>query len=148
MIRLAAAHLDAIRAAAEDAYPDECCGLLVGRRGGADGVTVTAVEASRNVVAGDARQRFEIDPELRLRVMRRLEGGGEEIVGLYHSHPDHSAEPSARDLAMAYEPDLVWVIAAVAQGRAAEVRGYRLDEVAGRFREMAILPAAAGAPAP
>lgn len=148
MIRLAAAHLDDIRAAAEDAYPSECCGLLVGRHGGAEDVTVTAVEASRNVVTGDARDRFEVDPELRLRLMLRLEGGGEEIVGLYHSHPDHSAEPSARDLAMAYEPDLVWVIAAVAHGRATEVRGYRLDERAGRFREIAILTVAAGARAP
>lgn len=139
MIRLDALHLETIRDAAEAAYPDECCGLLVGRREDADRVKVTRVEPSRNVAREGTRERFEIDPELRFRLMRGLEGGPDDIVGHYHSHPDHAAQPSARDLAMAFEPDLVWIIAAVARGRATDVRAHRLDAGAGGFREIAIV---------
>lgn len=150
MIRIPAPCLRAIRAAAEAAYPDECCGLLIGRDGNAGDILVTAVEPSPNRAAGDRRDSFEVDPQLRFDVMRRLDAanatGGQaaRIVGHYHSHPDHPAQPSARDLEMAYEPEMVWVIVAVEGGRAAGIRAHRLDETAGRFREIEL--AAAGRP--
>ena len=144
MILIPAPCLKKIRAAAEAAYPDECCGLLIGRDGKAGDVVVTAVAPSPNRAAADHRDSFEVDPQVRFDVMRRLDrknargGAPERIVGHYHSHPDHAAEPSARDLEMAYEPDLLWLIVAVAEGRAADTRAHRLDETAGRFREVEI----------
>ena len=137
MIGLPRPLLRRIRAAAEEAYPAECCGLLVGRRDGQGGVEVTAIEPSPNVAAS-GNDRFEVDPRVRLDVMRALEGGPEDIIGHYHSHPDHPAEPSARDLEMAFEPDLVWVIAAVDKGRATEVRAHVLDTSGDRFRELEV----------
>ena len=137
MIGLPRPLLRRIRAAAEEAYPAECCGLLVGRRDGQGGVEVTAIEPSPNVAAS-GNDRFEVDPRVRLDVMRALEGGPEDIIGHYHSHPDHPAEPSARDLEMAFEPDLVWVIAAVVGGRATEVRAHVIDTSGDRFRELEV----------
>ena len=133
-----AAALRRIEDAAGAAYPHECCGLLAGTRDADGGVTVTRVVASRNLAETDTLDSFEVDPQVRFDLMRALEadGGGQEIVGHYHSHPDHPAVPSARDLAMAYEPDLIWVIAASRPDGIAEVRAHALDAAATRFSEI------------
>jgi len=121
--------------------------MLVGR--GTRIVTVTRVVASPNLLAGSG-DRFEVDPALRFGLMRALEGGDERIVGHYHSHPDHPAEPSARDLAMAFEPDLVWLITAVAGGQAIHTTAHRLDAGRHRFRPVGLrlAPAAGTANSP
>src|SRR3989338_2594947 len=106
--------LDAVERAAESAYPEEACGLLAGRRDGGGGLVVTGFRGSANVATTDRRETFEVDPAVRFALMRELEGTGEEIVGHYHSHPDHPPEPSAQDLEHAYEPALVWLITTVA----------------------------------
>ncbi|MEO5374152.1 MAG: M67 family metallopeptidase [Alphaproteobacteria bacterium] len=121
-LSLPAADLARIRAEAEAAYPAECCGLLVGRIA-ADGVLARAV-AGRNLLAGESRDRFEVDPALRLRLMREFRGTPETVVGHYHSHPDHPPRPSAHDLAMVFEPDLVWLIVAVTGGHAGEAGAF------------------------
>ena len=134
MIVLARSHLKQITEAAEAAYPEECCGLLVGRSEPSGDRVVTGVVASPNVASGGARDRFEVDPQVRFDVQRALEDGPESIVGHYHSHPDGAAEPSARDLEMAWEPALVWLIVAVEDGRATETTAHLLDRSEGRFR--------------
>lgn len=128
MIGIQAAALEAIVAAAEASYPEECCGLLIGRRDRDGSVEIARVEPSENVAPESRRQRFEIDPALRLRIMRNLAGGSDSIVGHYHSHPDRPAKPSHRDVAMAYEPDLVWMIVAVNAGQASETAIFRIDQ--------------------
>jgi proteasome lid subunit RPN8/RPN11 len=136
MIFIARADLKAICDAAETAYPRECCGLLVGRRKGADEVRVTRVCPSANVTATDARDSFEVSPQLRFDVMRELGDGPECIVGHYHSHPDHPAQPSVRDLERAWEPDLVWLIVAVLGGQAIHATAHVLDVEGRQFREV------------
>ncbi len=121
---------------AEAHYPREACGLIVGRRVEA-GLRVTRIEPSRNLASTPAH-RFEIDSELRLALQRELRGGGTEIVGLYHSHPDGLAEPSATDLAQAWEPALVWLIVAVVGGQAIQVTAHRLAADGGQFEELAL----------
>ena len=130
--------LQRIASAAERAYPEECCGLLIGRRGVV--VRVTAVAESGNVAPSQRSRRFEIDPALRFSLMRRLRDGDDEIVGHYHSHPEGSATPSAYDASMVFEPDLLWLIVAVAAGRTREIRCWRWDPVAARFRPSAHHP--------
>jgi proteasome lid subunit RPN8/RPN11 len=124
--------LERIASAAERAYPEECCGLLIGRR--EDAIRVTAVAESDNVAPSQRTRRFEVDPALRFLLMRRLRGSRDDIVGHYHSHPEAPAAPSAYDASMVFEPDLIWVIVAVAAGRAGEIRCWRWDPAAGRFR--------------
>lgn len=114
----------AVEHAGETAYPEEACGLLAGRRDGSGGLVITGFRASANVAATDRRETFEVDPATRFQLMRDLEGSGAEIVGHYHSHPDHPAEPSAQDLEHAFEPDLVWLITTIAHGQAGPTRAY------------------------
>ena len=136
MIVVTPSRMRQIAKAAEAAYPEECCGLLVGRCEASGDRVVTRVVASPNVAEGGARDRFEVDPQLRFDVQRALEDGPERIIGHYHSHPDHPAQPSERDLEMAWEPDLVWLIVAVEDGRATETTAHLLDRDEGRFRPM------------
>ncbi len=135
MIRLTRDHMRQIADAAEAAYPKECCGLLVGRDG--DGLEVREIHPSANL-ASHAKDRFEVDPELRFDLQRRLRGGPDRVIGLYHSHPDHPARPSRTDLKEAWEPELVWLIVAVERGQAIHVTAHRLAADGGRFEEITL----------
>lgn len=122
--------------AAEAAYPDEACALLVGRARGNGEIVVDRAVASANVAEGERGRRFEVDPALRIGLMKELRGGDERIVGHFHSHPDHPAQPSVEDLARAFEPDLVWLITAVEQGQAIHTTAHVVDEAVRQFREI------------
>lgn len=133
MIIAPAGLVQRVRALAAEAYPLECCGLLIGRRSGVDAVVLTDLAPSRNVTAASPRDSFEIDPGLRIRLMRDLRGGPDAIVGHYHSHPDRPATPSARDAAAALEPDLLWLIVAVDRAGAGGLAAFRLDAARAAF---------------
>lgn len=137
----------AIRAAAEAAWPEEACGLLAGRRDGARLGVTRAVPCAN--LAADRRRAFEIDPQawLDLRAALAREtgagGGGEDIVGCWHSHPDGRAGPSPRDLAAAWEPGFLWLVVAVRGGRAAAPTAHLFeadgpDLAQRRFRRLAV----------
>lgn len=126
-----------IEGAAVAAYPMEACGLLIGRRAG-DRIEVTEVAISDNVAAGCRRHRFEVDPALRLAVQRRLRGSDAEIIGHYHSHPDHPPEPSPHDLEMAFEPELAWLIIGINGGHAGSVRAFTIAGHGRGFDEIAV----------
>jgi proteasome lid subunit RPN8/RPN11 len=134
--------IEAIERAAIAAYPEEACGLLAGRRAVDGGLVVTGLRPSANVAPTDRRETFEVDPAVRFALMRELEGTGETIVGHYHSHPDHPPEPSAQDLAQAYESDLVWLITSVAEGKAGTSRAFAVAPDGSRFvpMELALWP--------
>ena len=140
MIVVLPEHLKAIVDAAESAYPEECCGLLIGQGGGGQGEEgrwrVARVAASANVAEGDRRRRFEIDPRLLIELQRSLRDTAHRVIGVYHSHPDHPAEPSATDLEMASEPGLVWLITSVVAGRATLTSAHVAAEDGGRFDEI------------
>ena len=134
-IQFSAGQINQIGAEAEAAYPKECCGLLVGVLNG-HVYEVRRVVASPNIVETRARDRFEVDPQVRIDLMRDLRHTNESIIGHYHSHPDHGAHPSETDLAQTYEPGLVWVITSVLAGQARESAGHVLDPETGRFRQI------------
>ena len=85
---------------------------------------------------GAEPDRFELDPAVRIAVEKELReaGGKDRIIGHYHSHTDGSAEPSGTDRAMAYEPDLAWVIVGVSEGQAIHTQAHRFDEKRKGFR--------------
>ncbi len=131
-----------IEAAAQAAWPEECCGLLIGRAKGEQDIQVTRIEPSANL-APDRRKNFEIDPQLWLDLRRDLAGGPDRVVGLYHSHPDGSALPSDRDAAAAWaiEPaGTVWLIVAVEDGKPAAPRAYFFQGEGNGFAEMPLDP--------
>jgi proteasome lid subunit RPN8/RPN11 len=99
---------EAIRRHGQDTYPHECCGALVGRDGG-----VAEIVALPNTTEEGPRRRFLVRPaDYRLAERRASELGG-ELLGFYHSHPDHPARPSQYDLDHAW-PTFAYIIVAVA----------------------------------
>jgi len=120
---------DVICADAVERLPRESCGLLIGL--GRDVITVDQAVISKNLA--DGVDRFLIDPQLQFDWMRKLRGHSLRVVGHFHSHPNGVCEPSANDLEMAIDPDLIWVIAAVAESRVAEVKAFQLFTPGPRF---------------
>jgi proteasome lid subunit RPN8/RPN11 len=116
----------ALRCHGEGAYPEESCGVLVGRlRDG--GAAVASAIRCENIRRDSPRNRYAIDPKELVRIQREARVQGLEIVGFYHSHPDHPAEWSSTDLAEAYWVGCSYVITRVANGRAEETRSFRLE---------------------
>jgi proteasome lid subunit RPN8/RPN11 len=128
-LRLAPAHADAIRAHGRETYPHECCGFLLGAAGGS---AVTEVARASNARVDSPANRYLIPPEEFVRVQRDADRRGLEIVGFYHSHPDHPAQPSAFDRDHAW-PGYAYLIVAVAGGEPLALNGFRLDAVGGSF---------------
>jgi proteasome lid subunit RPN8/RPN11 len=96
-----------IRRHGEETYPHECCGALVGRDGHA-----TATVALPNTTEEGPRRRFMVRPlDYRMAEQRASELGG-ELLGFYHSHPDHPSRPSQYDLDHAW-PTFAYIIVAV-----------------------------------
>ncbi len=129
-MKLTARHRRLIMDEAAAAYPAECCGLVVGTGNAAEGWTVTRVVPAANVAPAEpghsTADRFEVDPQTRFDLERELRGQRDAVIGHYHSHPDHPAKPSATDLAKAFEPSLIWIIAGVAAGKATGLAAFRL----------------------
>lgn len=100
------------------AYPNEGCGLLIGRRQGEE-FFITEVRPALNLQRERAHDRFELDPKAFLQAERELEGREEEVLGFFHSHPDWPARPSATDRERAW-PDYLYLIQSILQGRAGE----------------------------
>ena len=107
-LTLTSATGEAIRVHGADTYPHECCGALVGRNDG-----VTAVVALPNTTEEGPRRRFLVRPSDYREAERRATELGGELLGFYHSHPDHPARPSQYDLDHAW-PTFAYVIVAVA----------------------------------
>lgn len=129
MIRLAAGIRGAIEAAARAAWPREACGLLVGEDD--NGTLRVARLVPADNVASDPLRGFEIDPATRFRLHRELAGGGERLVGHWHSHPTGVAEPSATDRAMQYEPELCWLICGVSETEITGLAAFQPDGAGG-----------------
>ncbi|MDQ3139041.1 MAG: M67 family metallopeptidase [Gemmatimonadota bacterium] len=124
-LRLPGPLAEEIRRHGEAAYPAECCGALVGRiEGEAKAVVRLAPAVNRRT---DDPHRYLIAPD----DLRRLEGetraAGQEIVGFYHSHPDHPARPSPFDTEHAW-PWYSYLIVRIERGRSAELASWLLDD--------------------
>ena len=136
MLTLRAAADTDIRRHGREAYPHECCGALVGR-----GRLVTEALALPNAAAEATRRRFRIGPRDYRIAERRASEQGAELLGFYHSHPDHPARPSQYDLDHAW-PVFAYVIVAVAEGRPGALTSWRLREDRSAFDEepVAVIP--------
>ena len=100
-MKIPADGLWAIEDHARRGYPDEVCGVLVGQKAAA--VEVEAVIPVANRERELPRVRYQIAPEDLLRIQRESRESGRDIVGFYHSHPDHPARPSETDRRIAAE---------------------------------------------
>lgn len=124
-----------MRTHAEQAYPHECCGALIGKRD-KDAVTVTRAVPMQNLDTQRAHDRFTLDPRELMQVERAADRDGLELIGFYHSHPDHPARPSQTDLAFAGPwPGLSWMIMSVQKGTMADIRSWVVPPGGDRFEE-------------
>ena len=120
---------EAIRRHGQETYPHECCGALVGRDAG-----VTEIVALPNTTEEGPRRRFLVRPSDYQMAERRARELGGELLGFYHSHPDHPARPSQYDLDHAW-PTFAYIIVAVAAGAATEMTVWYLKDDRSRFEE-------------
>ena len=110
---------------AEEAYPNECCGVLLGHFDG-DIITTTAAIPCANTRQDSPRNRYSIAPIDLVRIQRQARAEGLDIIGFYHSHPDHPAQWSTTDLEEAHWLGCSYAITSVMEGRAEETRSFRL----------------------
>jgi len=123
-LRLSAFLVHEIRRAGERAYPSECCGVLAGHPGEVKDVVKLVPVTNRRT---DDPHRYLIAPDDLRRVEAGLRAAGLEVLGCYHSHPDHPAAPSAIDVEQAW-PWYSYIIVRVDRGAAAELTSWVLDD--------------------
>ena len=133
MIAINNKNMDQIKKYVKEAYPNECCGLLVGK--GADGLKeVHEVRALTNINTERANDRYEVDPAEYMKVDRDAASRKLSIIGIYHSHPDHPCKPSEFDAGRAWE-GYSYMIIAVAKGADFEVKSWVFNESTKTFNE-------------
>ena len=141
-LKLYTNHLWAMRAHAESTYPNECCGLLLGKLT-KDSKTLVEVMPTENAWSAEAAESFQaldatelistkrshytIAPEVMLKAQREARDRQLDIIGLYHSHPDHPAIPSEFDRVYAWH-EYSYIIASVQNGKACDLRSWGLDD--------------------
>ena len=146
-IKLNQSHVKAVSEHGACDYPSECCGMLLGRADG-DDKQVSEVVALKNLRHDAARaqellplaspdretdrNRFLIDPLEQLKVEKDARARGLDVLGYYHSHPDHPARPSNYDREHAW-PWYSYIILSVEKGTPAEMTSWVLSDNRGRF---------------
>lgn len=133
LLNLADADLEAIGRHGERAYPEECCGFLLGSSQGGE-TRVERVVAAVNERQDSRHNRFVMSPETVLAAHKEARAAGLSVVGYYHSHPDHPAVPSDFDREHAW-PGLSYLIVAVRSGQAETAKSWRLRDDRERFEE-------------
>lgn len=124
--------LDAIRRHGSEAYPEECCGFLLGRMT-SQGNDVEAAIPVVNRRETNRKRRFSISAEDFHAAGHAAREQSLDIVGFYHSHPDHPAEPSATDLAEATFPYYTYAIVSVFGHGAEQITAWTLVPDRSRF---------------
>jgi len=133
-LEIAAELLRAIERHGEAAYPEEGCGILLGRAGDGRKVVVEILPVENRREDAARHNRYLIPPEAVLAGEQAAAQKGLDVVGFFHSHPDHPAQPSAFDRDHAW-PWYSYLITAINAGRAAGTRSWRLLDDRSRFVE-------------
>ena len=121
----------AIHAHARETFPEECCGFLIGPE--AEDKVVARVRRATNVVTENRERRYVIDPREILAVEKELRATGEAILGYYHSHPNHPAEPSEFDRSHAW-PWYSYVILSIVDRVPKDLRAWSLEGTSASFQ--------------
>lgn len=125
MLKISQAEFDSLRRHGEEIYPHECCGILLGQMD-SDARIVNSVVRCENTRSDSPHTRYDIDPRELIRIQREGRERGDDIVGFYHSHPDHPAQWSPTDLAEAHWIGCSYVITAIETGKAGVTNSFEL----------------------
>jgi len=132
MITIPASLLRQIYDHTESSYPYECCGVLIGTTG--QDKTVHAFRVCKNLNKERAHDRYNMDPLDFLKAQQEFENSPWEIIGIYHSHPDHPSRPSQTDTDAAHE-GYSYVIISVEKGTVAKAQSWLLNGAEKKFYE-------------
>lgn len=130
---ITARHLQTATRHAQMSYPEECCGVLIGRSD-AGSTYVERVLSVGNERQDSRHNRYLISPETVLAAHKEARSLGLDVVGYYHSHPDHPARPSDFDREHAW-PGISYLIVSVQNRKVAEARSWRLADDRESFEE-------------
>jgi proteasome lid subunit RPN8/RPN11 len=125
MLKISQKDYSGIRRHGEETYPHECCGVLLGQMDG-DVRIVTSTARCGNTRTDSPQNRYHIDPKELVRIQRQARERDEDIIGFYHSHPDHPAQWSKTDLEEAHWIGCSYVITSVEKGKAAITNSFEL----------------------
>lgn len=121
-----------------EAFPNECCGVMVGRDT-PQGRVVERLEPMDNVWdEAEQRRRFAIDPKRLMQLDRDVALERKVVLGFYHSHPNHPARPSETDRQYGW-PFYSYVIVSIQDRRPAEMTCWVLNEASEQFEEQGIV---------
>jgi proteasome lid subunit RPN8/RPN11 len=132
MLRIQYADYEALRAHGEETYPNECCGVLLGKNiAGEDSAAATnhvqQIIRAGNTRTDSAHNRYNIAPQELVKIQRQARSLGLDIVGFYHSHPDHPAQWSKTDFAEAHWLGCSYIITSTEKGKAATTNSFLLS---------------------
>lgn len=109
------------------AFPDECCGFLFGKEDAHGLRAITEIQVVNNAKEGDKRRRFAIAPLDYIRAEEYADENQLQLLGVYHSHPNHPAVPSEHDR-VAAQPWFSYIIVSVLDGKPDALRSWRLND--------------------
>jgi proteasome lid subunit RPN8/RPN11 len=135
-IELTPAVKDFINNHGESTFPYECCGFLYGKE--AENRIITLARKVINSKEGDQRRRFEITPKDYLEAEKYAAENDLDLLGIYHSHPNHPAIASEHDLAKAM-PFFSYVIVSIMDGTAVDIKSWKLKDEERIFEEEEVL---------
>jgi [CysO sulfur-carrier protein]-S-L-cysteine hydrolase len=105
---------------AKKCYPQEACGFVIGQAGHADDFIVMENIEHSSV-------SYAMDPKQQIKVFKRLQDEKKELLGIFHSHVASPAEPSQKDKAMAYYPEVSYLIASLSDMDSPDLKSYRIQ---------------------
>lgn len=126
MLNIEQMPLDEMTEDAVKTFPDECCGFLFGKEN-ADSRTVTKIQVVNNAKEGDKRRRFVISAKDYLKAEQFAEENDLDLIGVYHSHPNHPAMPSEHDR-VAAQPFFSYIILSIINNEFDDIRSWKLNE--------------------
>lgn len=140
MVKVLVLNKDQVRRIEQEgsaAYPNECCGIFIGREEGERRIVETLRPAGNAFAEDEKYHRFSISPQELMEADREAGAIGKLVLGFYHSHPDHPARPSEYDRQHAW-PFYSYVIVAIGKGVPGEMTSWVLDEISDQFEQQEI----------
>jgi proteasome lid subunit RPN8/RPN11 len=122
-VKISQGLIDEMLAHAREDLPNECCGMI----GGSDGEATSVIRVANSAASP---LRYEMDPQEQYNALKSIEGGGDELLAIYHSHTKSAAYPSQTDVNQAVAwPEQIYVIVSLADEQAPDVKAYLLKDL-------------------
>ncbi|MDT8317244.1 MAG: M67 family metallopeptidase [bacterium] len=137
MIHIKKDHLDHIETHGKEGFPNEVCGIILGVSKSGKKEALKLIRGT-NLNSDRSHDRYELDPKDLLKAERDARDSGMEIIGFYHSHPDHPDTPSEFDRERAW-PDYSYIISSIMGGKEASTKSWLLNDESHIFEEEKII---------